>query len=169
VTPLWLTQLETDDQVWEAYQTGRANMMITWASRYIQSQPDRSAASLPPSVEEDAYTYATGWIWTLASSQNEKRELAVRLAESLTEPEFLAAWTQTAGYLPPRADALGMWPEGQLQSFSAQLSLVASLTPSADILSSLSPLMRTAAIQMIKKQGEPLTLAEDAVNHLQNP
>ena len=42
--PYTLTQFDTDDQVWTAYQGEQASMVITWISRYIADGNTASAS-----------------------------------------------------------------------------------------------------------------------------
>lgn len=167
--PLWVTQLESDEQVWEAYLDNRGPMMITWASRYLQGKPEDSAMTSLPATGEAPFTLATGWVWSLGSPEIVKQELAVQLAEFLTEPVFLAEWTAAAGYLPPRASALDRWPAGETRSLASHIVLSMHPKPSSDVLSSLSPPLKQVTIEALKQQREPALLAEEAVEGLDNP
>ncbi len=190
-----LPQMEIDEEVWTTYQGGQSNQIITWASRYIQRVSAPPPGGAPPTVaatpgstptpgkapqEELAaapvptpdgvrFTLATGWVWALGSHHPERQALSVQLAEFLTQSDFLAEWTLAAGYLPPRSNALSAWSVAPAQSLAGQIVNSSHLSPSSDVLSSLAPILRQAILGILEKRGDPLTLAQEAVERLANP
>jgi ABC-type glycerol-3-phosphate transport system substrate-binding protein len=168
-TPFWLTQLQTDDQAWDAFQKGQAAMVVTWASRYLQERPSDTAAARLPTLDGTEFTLATGWVWALSSPRPERQALAAQLAVHLTESDFLAQWTQALGYLPPRPSALAAWQDTSMRLLVEEISTSAALVPSADVLPGLAAPLLTAATQMLKQQGDPTQAAEEAVISLQTP
>ena len=169
LTPFWLTQFQSDDQSWDAFQKGQADMVITWASRFLKDRPEGAAAAPIPTLNGDRFTLATGWMWALASPVPEHQKLAAQLAQFLSEGSFLAQWTQTIGYLPPRPSALEGWKDAGLRVFVGNVSTSAHLYPSADVLPSLAAPLSEVTIEMLKQQGDPATAAEEAVNSLLSP
>ncbi len=169
VMPTWLTQLQNDDQVWEAFKERRASMAIAWNSLYFNQVITNTNAAPLPTENGKAFTLATGWVWALASSQPDRLEMGAQLAEFLTDTTFLAAWTQAAGYLPPRPSSLDAWTNKDQQLMVRQIVLSASLYPSADIITSLGPPIQQATIQVLKQQTDPQTAAQQAAASLVNP
>jgi multiple sugar transport system substrate-binding protein len=167
--PNWVAQIETYQNSWTAFLDQEADMGVVWASKYLREKQPGTAAALIPTSNGNPYSLATGWVWAIASSQSEKHELTVQLAEFLTEPAFLSKWTTAAGYLPPHSSALIGWFTTSDQAFARQVQNAAHLIPSSDILSSLAPPLRQGTLQSLRLQGEPQQLAEEAVHHLQNP
>jgi multiple sugar transport system substrate-binding protein len=169
VMPTWLTQLQNDDQVWEAFKERRASMAIAWNSLYFNQVITNTNAAPLPTENGKAFTLATGWVWALASSQPDRLEVGAQLAEFLTDTTFLAAWTQAAGYLPPRPSSLDAWTNKDQQLMVRQIVLSAGLYPSADIITSLGPPIQQATIQVLKQQTDPQTAAQQAAASLVNP
>ncbi|HEX7973667.1 MAG TPA: extracellular solute-binding protein [Anaerolineales bacterium] len=167
--PYWLTQLQDDDQVWEAFTENHTLMAATWASHYLGSTITNTAVAPLPTQNGKPFTLATGWVWALASPQPERQALSVQLAEFLTEGNFLAEWTQAAGYLPPRPSALNSMSNAGLQTLLNEIITSAHLYPPADILNSLGPAMEQAAGQVLKKQIDPVGAAQVAVKDLSGP
>lgn len=169
--PFWLTQYETDDQAWEAWQAGQSDLNITWVSRVLQS-PDRvlRGASMP-TISGQAYTVSSGWVWALSSpSRDPQREaLAIRLAEFLCEPNFLGAWTQAAGYLPTRSKALDAWDAGPYADMARTVVASAHQMPSANILAVVGPALRQAVTSVLRQQASPEEAARSAVELFKNP
>jgi len=167
--PVWLTQLQNDDQAWEAFTQRRASMVVTWNSRYLSQVITNTNAAPLPTENGKAFTLATGWVWALASSQPDRQEKGAQLAEFLTDTAFLASWTQAAGYLPPRPSSLDAWTNKDQQLMVRQIVLSASLYPSADVITSLGPPVQEAVIQVLKQQADPQTAAQQAAASLVNP
>jgi maltose-binding protein MalE len=167
--PFWLTQYQSDGQVWEAFQENRANLAITWASQFLAVMPADTAAAPIPAPQETAFTLATGWVWALAAPRPDHHLPSAQLAEYLTDSSFLAEWTQAAGYLPPRPSALARWSNTSLQSVIEPVVLSAHQYPSIDLLTSLGPPLQQATLQVLKQQADPLTAAQAAVASLSAP
>ena len=186
VMPYWLTQYETFDQAWGGYLENPAAMTITWWSRYLLEEetlaeavplPDEeevvdedplAAASLP-TPSGAPFTLATGWALSLAGSQPARQPLAIELAEFLTESSFLASWSEAAGLLPPREEALNRWRDTPTKTLASRVASSAHLFPSTDLLTSLAPHVQQATLQILKQQAEPLSLAQATVERLTNP
>lgn len=167
--PFWITQYETDDQIWDVWLTHQSQFNITWATRLLQQPfPDQQLATLPTGSGE-AFTLATGWVWAVASPTEQRQELAMRLLEHLGEPEFLGKWTSAAGYLPPRLDSFTFWSDAQPGEIAQTLCLSARLVPATDILSTLSPVLRQAVFSVLRQQGDPLDAARQAAQTLAPP
>ena len=172
LTPPWLVEFETEEESWLAFTSGQANMAVTWASRYFReadSLPDDVAATSLPAFNGTSITLADGWVWAMGNPKNSNRDLAVQLAEFLTDSGFLANWTSAAGYLPPRSSALSSWTEGAQQSLASQVVLSAQVLPPADLLSSLGQPLQRVSVLALRQQGDPAALAESAVSELAGP
>jgi multiple sugar transport system substrate-binding protein len=169
LTPFWLTQFQSDDQSWDAFKKGQSEMVVTWASRFLQEQPAGFAVAALPTLDGTGYTLATGWVWAIASPAPERQKLAAQLAEFLSDSHFLASWTHAIGYMPPRPSALETWGQTDMRLFVGDVSKSAHLYPSADVLPSLAPPLTEATIEILKQQDDPATAAEKAVNSLLSP
>lgn len=185
--PAWLVQVETDRQAWEALVGGQTDKANAWLSQFIQTisplpvgQPDsvvggQLAAEQVPSMSDEPYTLATGWVWAVASPDPTRRQLAEKLVEFLADASFLAEWNSALGLLPPRPDALAAWTvaygesSADLRSLAEDLSAAASLQPSEDVLAVLGPPIRQAVVNVINLQVEPGVAARSAVASLNLP
>lgn len=170
IMPEWLTQFQTDDQVWQAYQQKRADQVITWTSRYLNSaEVDDQAIGLLPTQDGKPYTVAAGWVWALAARSSARQALAVELAEFLTESSFMAGWTSAAGYLPPRPSALKHWGDSAAQAAVEPLALAAQVLSPADVVIALSNPFWQASVDVLKRKNDPLTAAQAAAASLVAP
>src|SRR5215216_4744187 len=132
----------TDTQALQLYRERNANMVITWASNY---RPVSDEKIIPlPGLDETPYSFATGWMWSLAGSNTENQALAVELAEYLIADEFIGEWTREAGYLPTRPSSVD-----EQDPTIAALIEAAKPIPSNDVLSVLGQLMQDALIRVL--------------------
>ena len=165
VMPYWLTQFETEAQAWTAYQEKQAQLAFVWSSRYLNSPAAGTTFTSLPTQEGKAFAIANGWVWSLVSSQPERQELSVELAEFLTANDFVAEWTAQAGYVPPRPDALEIWTGGESWGVLGQILQSAQILPSQKVLDTLGPLVRDAVVSVLKDQVTPeeafLTLSRE--------
>lgn len=167
--PYWLSQYGSDAQSWQAFQDKRANLAVTWVSRYLSEMPaDGAILSLYP-VSKTAFTLADGWVWAVANPHPDQRKMAVGLAEFLVDGNFLARWTSAAGYLPTRPSALAGWTNQSLQSMLNQVEISAQLRPSDEIMVTLGPILQDATMQVLKGQSDPAQAAQTAADHLKGP
>jgi multiple sugar transport system substrate-binding protein len=160
VMPYWLTQYQDDEQVWEAFLDKRADIAVTWASRYLGNLPAESAAAQIPTPEGAPYSIATGWVWAIPTHQPERQELSIDLAEFLTEGDFLGEWSQAAGFLPTRSGALEGWSEESVRALIEDIVLSARILPPVDILTSLGSPLQMATVDVLKQQSDPRTAAQ---------
>ena len=172
VMPYWITQYSNDEQVWEAFMGEQFPMAVTWASTYMEQKlkepADLSFAPLP-TPQGSPFTLATGWSWALAGQDTEHRALSVSLAEFLVEKDFLAAYTDATGYLPPRVDALQGWQDADLRQMVEQISYSAQLMPPSDLISSVGPALEQAVVDVLKAQSDPQSAAQAAIDQVNQP
>jgi ABC-type glycerol-3-phosphate transport system substrate-binding protein len=167
--PYWLTQYETDEQSWNAYQENQTDLVITWLSRYLQNLPVDSAAAPIPMPDGIPFTLASGWAWALSSPDPDRHEISAQLAEFLSISAFLAEWNALIGYLPPRPSALSAWESLPIQTLLNQVASSAQLEPSLDVITTLGPVLQKATVDILKDQANPVTAAGEAVETLSAP
>jgi len=167
--PYWLTQYETDDQAWLAFEEKRTDMVITWTSRTTQDLPKDAGVAAIPTPDGTPFTLATGWAWALVSPNPDHQALSAQLAEFLTTPDFLGAWTAAGGFVPPRSNALAAWEDSAMTALLNQVIPSAQLIPSLDIVTTLGPVLQKATVDILKEQVDPVTAASAAVEELSAP
>ncbi len=169
VMPFWLTQFAGDEQSWQAYTENQIDIVVTWMNRYLSTLPGDSSAAPIVTQEGTPFTLATGWVWALPNPQTERQALSVDLAEFLTEGSFLSAWSETAGYLPPRASALEGWSNVALRGLVEDIARSAQITPPNDVMAVIGPALQQATVDILKQQSTPVLAANDAIESLENP
>jgi multiple sugar transport system substrate-binding protein len=164
-----LTQLQNDDQSWEAFMGNQAGLTVTWSSRFLGTHAEDIALAPIPTPGGKPFTLATGWVWGVAGRDENKRKVTVELAEFLTDPHFLAAWTLAAGYMPTRPSSLEKGSISAVQKTIGKIALSAQLLPSNDVLSSLDNPLQQAIMAVLKGQTDPALAAKAAASSLTGP
>jgi multiple sugar transport system substrate-binding protein len=169
VMPYWLTQYQDDEQIWTAFEENRADMVVSWISRILNSEDGNISFAPIPTSSGEPFTYATGWSWAFPNQQETHLSLSLELAEFLTEKDFLTIWNQETGFVPPRPSAIRDWEEDEIKIITNQIASNARLIPSPDIITSLGEILQQATVQVLKQQTEPLNAAQNASASLSTP
>lgn len=157
---------QSDDDSWQAFRERRANLVVTWASRYLQTQGANLNLAPLTGITNSQYSLATGWSWALSGSNPDNQNLAVELAEFLSDSQFLAEWTQAAGYVPTRPTALASWTDARAKFFLGQAAESAHLIPSQDLVNTVGPLFAEATLSVLNGEKMPAQAVQSAVEQL---
>lgn len=169
VFPYFLSQIQTDQQAWQAFSDQRGQWLITWSSLYLSQLPADTTAVAIPSLSEKPLALATGWVWALSDPLPERRLLSVKLAEFLVDRNFLSGWNSALSLLPTRPSVLSTWPNVTLKPVLNQVVLSAQIRPSNDLMSSLGPALEAATLQVIKRETDANQAAQAAAERLTIP
>ena len=101
---------QTDGQVWDDFLITSNSSALTW-SNHALADPKNFQLALLPSLGDEPFTYAGGWVWCLTEPQEQERIYGVSFAEFLSAPEFLAEWAPISGYLPVRPSSVARFFE----------------------------------------------------------
>ncbi len=162
--PAYLLQYRDSATVWQAYENEAAAMSIVWVSAYLQQPRADTALMLVPTPSGAPISVGTAWLWAMASPQHQ--DLSAELAAYLTLPEFLAQWTQAAGYLPPRDSALTLWRGEARRAALRNLIMAARPLPPASARAILSPLLFNAVEQILQEKSTPEEAAQAILEKL---
>lgn len=167
--PFWLTQNETDDQSWGAYEENEIEMVITWAHRYLLNPPVDSLGAPIPTRDGIPFTLGTGWSWALVGQDPDRQALSAQLAEFITNAEFLGEWTSAAGFIPPRSSSTSSWENVSMRTLLNQVAPSVRLLPSLDVLTTLGPILKNATVVVLKQESSPVSAVETAIEALSTP
>jgi len=160
-------EYQTNEQTWSAFLDRRADMVVT-RTYFFLSDPTLEKFVAPlPGLENASIPLATGYSWALTGSNPENQELAVELAEYLSESQFLAGWTEAAGMLPTRPTALLSWEESENRQVLVQVSETAQIIPSQETLAIISPLLQEAVLAVLSGTSLPAEAAQTAAEQLE--
>ena len=158
--------IQSESDAWQAYNDMQADAVLTLSSHYLASLPGDSAAIPLPAINPSPVSMLDGWLVCLSDPIPERRALAIRLAEFLVDPAFLAEWSQQAGYLPTHSSSLVAWKNQSLRNLLSGTLPNAPIIPDAYLTSSLGPILRDATIQVLERNQSPLQAAQDAINRI---
>jgi len=152
--PAAISEMQTDEQIWEFFQQTNSTAVITWVSRLLSEEKNLSLAPLP-SIDGNSHTIANGWVWCLTEPEEKNHAYAIKLAEYLTEAEFLKDWVQSSGYLPVHPSSMENWEDQPTKKLLERMLLSAILIPDQSELDLITGDLKTAVIDIILKQTSP--------------
>jgi len=159
-------EYQSDEEAWNAFRERRGSLTVNWVSNYLKDQSSILNLAPLPGLEPGSYTLATGWSWALAGSTPENQPLSVELAEFLSDSQFLAEWSQAAGYLPTRPIALSSWVDTKSKLGLAQTAESANLMPGQELLDVVGPLFAKATLSVLHGEQLPAEAAKSVVEGL---
>lgn len=147
-----LTQYQTDEQSYQSFREGRANAVLTWSSRYMNTPA--TGLSLQPltGVDGEPFTLANTWVWALTTDDPAERQSVMSLMQFLTAPGFMSDWSLAAGYLPPRPSALEKWTDANMIVTVREMSNSAHILPSIEFRQKSGPVLAEALSSLLKGQ-----------------
>jgi hypothetical protein len=163
IVPPAIKEFRTDQESLQVYYSGDAGLAVVWASHEIKLKSGQLAPL--PGLDDAPYTLVDGWIWALAGNDHDNQLLAVELASSLVESEFLSEWTSVSGYLPTRPQALTGWDDEELSRSVDDLLQFARPMPSDDVMTALAPLLQEAVIRVYNGE-QPEAVARSVIEEL---
>ena len=167
VMPYWLTQFESDQSAWKAYSERQSTQVITWSTNYLSSQQTNTALDALPTENGRPFSYARGWLWSVASTDPRKVDLALQFINFAGDEEFLAEWNDAAGYVPVRGDVLNLWMERHPElTVIEQLLPAAKAVPPQDTLSQVGPAVSESVLAVLKDQVDPDQAATQVLDRL---
>lgn len=167
--PNMIADVQSDAQAWQFYRDKSANMVITWSSRYLSELPVDTSAVAITALDDKDYTLATGWMWALSDPLPERRAMSVKLAEYLTESEYLAQWSPVSGQLPVRPSGLNAITNQSLRSLLGQVIQSSNVRPTNDLITGVGPLLQESTLAMIERLNDPAQAAATVAERLNSP
>ncbi len=165
--PYWLTQYEKEELSWQTFLDGRASMAITWASTYLRSI-DEIHASTIPTKDGAPFTLASGWVFSIVTTDPDKVNTSIELAEFLTTSIFSGNWTETAGYLPPRPRALTEWQNDAPRALANLILSAAGEIPPASTLNLLGEKLMQSTVKVLKQEQSASEATLDVLDNFNN-
>jgi len=88
------------------------------------------------------------------------------LAEYLVEPGFLSSWSEAFGRVPARLSALESWQNTTLRAPLLKQSLSARFLLGNEVMTSISPVLRSAVLAVLRDNVTPEEAAKQAMESL---
>jgi multiple sugar transport system substrate-binding protein len=158
----WLTDIQLDEQAWQAYQQDQARLLVTWISSYLKQPNGTQGVALLPSPNGSPLTMGNGWVWALTSPNIAHQSDSVKLAEFMSESNFLARWSEALGVIPTRPSSLNKWARKGLVAQIEPIAQALQPFPPYDVVATLGPLLQKATIDVLTAESDPLNAAQTA-------
>ena len=162
-----LKNYQTNEQIWQLFQDGQADWVVTWMRHYLHSNMESQGIIQLPSIGAKPYSLATGWLLCLSENDPQTAVLSLQLAEYLTAEEFLREWTYAAGYLPVRPSSLLEWQDPVSINTINQILIAAHAKPENEHLSILGPILRESLQRVLEQRTDPVIAAQIAFEQLE--
>jgi multiple sugar transport system substrate-binding protein len=170
ILALSASQYTSANETWSAFLAEKAFSVVAPLSTLLKEGEFESTSAIPlPTRIEPGTSFTETWSWAVVAQDPARQEIASRLLQWLILPEFLGPWTYSLGLLPPTASALALWPEGPESALASSLVTLALPSPSAEILATFGPPLRTATLSVLQYGATPSSAALTAAKALQNP
>jgi ABC-type glycerol-3-phosphate transport system substrate-binding protein len=150
--PIWLSGYTTFDDSWQAFLEQHSGYAFVWASQFLTDSQSDDALTVLPAVSSNQLTRADGWVWSIPEMNTQSQEIAIALAEYLSDPGFVNQLDQLAGYLPVYTSGLDLIEDPDLKENVTTLTSTAQIISTSSTINTISPVFENAVIQIIKKQ-----------------
>lgn len=152
--------------VWNLFLNEEIDIVIVPSRFPLAGLPENCRIVPLTSFSDYDHTLAKGWIVALADPLPERRELAVTLAQSLTEVTFMGAWSEALGYLPVRATAFDAWQAVNQTQRLSSISISAEIYPSQEITRLVAPALQAGLNALWNENLTPEEAAQVALDNL---
>ncbi|MCB2179724.1 extracellular solute-binding protein [bacterium] len=156
-------QIATDEQAWEQFTFGRADIAITRTSRYFNLNSSLYQTAALPTSDGNPFTMVDSWGWAITTPDPNEQAAAAELARFLSESGFASQWTEAAQLLPLRPTAVTTWQNVQNRSVAEQLLPVARAAPPPEVFSTVSSPLQEAVLDVLTAVQTPEEAASEVV------
>jgi ABC-type glycerol-3-phosphate transport system substrate-binding protein len=133
------------------------------ASLYsIVSRNDDYFMTYLPTPEGKRFSLATGWAWAIATPDPARQVKAAELIAWLSDPQFLADWSEAQGVLPSFSTAIDLWPSSVRKRLAAGISEQAFVFPDDEISAFAGPILSKAVRRVLLEGIFPADAAREA-------
>jgi len=165
--PNAILDYQTDEQVWEEFlSNNNREAVLTWAN-HVLVNPKTLKLALLPSLGEDPYTLAGGWVWCMVEPHEQNRISGMMLMEYLVESEFLAEWAPVSGYLPVRPSSIKGYEGSELQNTISKILLSAHVRPDKIQAMEIGAEIKIAISDVLQRLNTPEESAINTVKRLE--
>jgi ABC-type glycerol-3-phosphate transport system substrate-binding protein len=115
-----------------------------------------------PTPRGEKFSLASGWAWAVATPDPLRQAKASELLAWLTDPQFLAEWTQAQGVIPTMGIVLATWPASARKTLLAGMMEKAQAFPDDEISAFAGPVLAKAARRVLLEGSLPADAAAEA-------
>lgn len=158
--------MQTANAVWQGFSERQLNTAAMPASIVLKTLRSDATGYPEPAFTQPSFTLTDAWALALANPDQAQQALGILLMQDLTEPAFLAKWSEALGYVPARPSALGAWTNQNLKPALEKIMNVARLYPRDEMINSLGPVLRNATLMVIRDNASVEEAVKAAIEGL---
>ena len=143
-------QMQTPSAVWQTLVAWNLETAAMPASVVLKALTGDTTGQPELLFTPVDFTLTDSWTLVLANPDEAQQGLGTKLIQDLTETNFLASWSEALGYVPARPTALGAWTNVDLKPALERVMNIARLYPRDETIISLGPILRNAALMIIR-------------------
>lgn len=157
----------SQDEVWQALQSGSAPIVRTTADYFLANRtPDAPLGfTVTGGIDRPLTPYVDAWVLAVTTPDPARQALAAELISQLATVENLGAWSRESAFLPARRDALATWPEDAYVGF-IQRELERAEAPPVAVSSRVGTVIGDAVFEVVSGSQTAATAAEEALETL---
>jgi len=163
-----LLQIANDDMLWARYQGEGEALIFTRFVHLLRGPDPRRMAPIPAPEGKPPLLIADGLLWALTTPEANRQAVAAALLADLSQDDFLARWTEAAGYLPPRRTALTRWENANRQALATAILPAMQSPPPQEVITVAGPVLQKAAADVLTGAQSPASAAQWAVSTVEN-
>ncbi len=143
-------EMQTPSQVWQGFANRSLDTAAMPASVVLKALVSTESGYPEPAFTQPEFTLTESWAMALTNPSQGQQVLGLKLMSDLTEPAFLADWSEALAYIPARPTALGAWTNLSLKPALEKIMNVARLYPKDETINSLGPILRNATLMIVR-------------------
>ncbi|MGV8026699.1 MAG: extracellular solute-binding protein [Anaerolineaceae bacterium] len=143
--------LNTNEDAWTLLQNGDIKWEINWYSKALQSDISGLQVFQIPSLSSEPYVSAKGWLWTIVDTDTEVADIVPEFIAFFSDPQFLASFSQAAGYLPVLPTSLAFYENGDSFDSLNTILTAAHAIPGNELILELGPVFRDATLMVLSQ------------------
>lgn len=159
--------LNTNEDVWALLENGSAKWEINWYSKVMQSDLSELQVFQIPSLGEESYTSAKGWLWTIVNKDEEVDETVTEFITFFSDPQFLADFTQASGYLPVLPASLNLYENTDLVERLSSILNASHALPENSLVVELGPVFRDTTLMVLSQDYSNEEILETAQSQIE--
>ncbi len=159
--------LNTNDDVWMSLENGNAKWEVNWYSKAMQSDLSGLQIFQIPSLGENSYTSAKGWLWTIINRDEDVDEVVPEFISFFSDPQFLADFTRAAGYLPVLPASLNLYENTEMIDRLNNILNAAHTLPKNELVLELGPIFRDTTLMVLSQDHSNEEILETAQSQIE--
>ena len=165
--PAWLVNLHSTNDSLNALEQGQSSYALVWASQVLHSADENISLAPVPGNSTNPSGFVDGWMLCITNPNAELSSMDILLADYLLQPEFLASWSEAAGYLPAQRSVLENWQNKTIAGVLEKAADQSLVIPSISVQQATTQILNQYTTSLIRRQTSPMQAVLDTLSALE--